>query len=1286
MHMEVMKLGSKTYHTDDNYLTLKECAKVACNSPEILNICCEKFGFKTQIDNAFLEMLATDRSGIGLESLVLHLTRAFIIFKGTSHSLGKMLPFEFISTECLIGDIAALWSACSSEQMLWLFKCLQNECTSGRGQIMSCLDKGVCFHVCEDLERVAPIVHGETHEIDSPGDVHTLKALHLREMRWKFHTLYGSYDAIDEINSLYDPEGSNASNWNVKVALGSAFHRNGDVCTTLTSKNEAFQNAFLTRLDTLGELNPCTASSLKFLGMLYHSDQCYDSAIKFYERALSISMEVLGMHPFTASILSKLGQSYMMCEQDGVEMNAKAVNFFEQALDIFNNSVGKTHENAIEVISSLSLAYEQLRDYRKANDYAKEASEIVTKLMGDKILNKSTRKVYERLTHTGRLLAKQQDSLRHHFLTKSSTPSLSPLSAQVQKLVIKPERHKFSNSSVLPVSTRVQMKNKFYEGEWNHNFNPGRIFVGCDTAGAPEGRGVMTYDNGDRYEGIFKAGLPEGRGVMTYDNGDRYEGIFKAGLPEGRGVKIYHDGRRYEGNWKDGQKHGLGRLFSKPETLKSLIGFWREGHLNPEDLLSGIYQGEFQDGKMHGLGFMTYSSGSTYDGSWKNGQRCGDGTLVLSCGVYVGQFQNDKVHGSGKFTQLVDGLAFGAKHEGCQGDTYVGQWTDHYRNGNCEYTFGLTGNTFDFKWQHGSCPEFVAQQTIELNSISCGIGADITLHRETWQDNFGKTRCAGLYIGHVSHHKGGALDAGLQPGNRLLQVNAQIVTAGFDTMMMAARSLRGISGSFVNLLIEYWNQSKKNYNKRWLLVERKEYGLLRPSAPIISSPTESQRPERREKVKPAKEGRAVSNPFQLLESSQESYDENGKNMGISSAAASSVPIPTSSKVAVGGMIEFANGFETKQRSRGTIAHHHPSFRVIHFLMGCLPASVSLPAYEVPANFFVKKIAVISAIHAPKMLGLGRKRVEPQNVKYDYDTKSSLSKTYYPLNQLRIAAEGAETVLQYWMNCLFDNETIDENLTRRFDEIFYRPADCYSGVFQIELSESIGLNAFVHGVSMKLECVLMTDEHQNKKPSGDDLERIRIRMICTMAVWRAKRGICYLPLINSHIRFQFKEEEWLPILALLRKWAASYKLKKPEDFVEDVDSDAVTFGDGSSHEDFVEDMESAPAPAPAPSPAPAPAPAPALAPAPASKKTSSASAPAPAPASAPALAPASKKITSASAPAPASAPALPSAPASKKTSSASEKVYNSNVLAFCPNSRVLPDRLRAWLIHSLPTRV
>jgi len=147
------------------------------------------------------------------------------------------------------------------------------------------------------------------------------------------------------------------------------------------------------------------------------------------------------------------------------------------------------------------------------------------------------------------------------------------------------------------------------------------------TSGKKNGRGVLQFASGDRYEGEFKASEMHGHGVLRYADGDVYEGDFKDGKSHGQGVFTYADGDVYTGEFVNDKQQGTG-------IFKYANG--------------DVYEGRFEDGEMHGRGVYIYADGDRYEGRFEDGEMHGCGVYIYANGdVYTGEFVNDKQQGRG---------------------------------------------------------------------------------------------------------------------------------------------------------------------------------------------------------------------------------------------------------------------------------------------------------------------------------------------------------------------------------------------------------------------------------------------------------------------------------------------------------------------------------------------------------------------------------------------------------------------------------------------------------------
>ena len=86
-------------------------------------------------------------------------------------------------------------------------------------------------------------------------------------------------------------------------------------------------------------------------------------------------------------------------------------------------------------------------------------------------------------------------------------------------------------------------------------------YIGEIKNGMRDGRGIRTWNDGERYEGDWKNDKRDGKGVYTLKNGEKYEGDYKNGEMDGKGIYYYKNGNRYEGDWKNGKINGKGIFY-----------------------------------------------------------------------------------------------------------------------------------------------------------------------------------------------------------------------------------------------------------------------------------------------------------------------------------------------------------------------------------------------------------------------------------------------------------------------------------------------------------------------------------------------------------------------------------------------------------------------------------------------------------------------------------------------------------------------------------------------------
>ena len=149
--------------------------------------------------------------------------------------------------------------------------------------------------------------------------------------------------------------------------------------------------------------------------------------------------------------------------------------------------------------------------------------------------------------------------------------------------------------------------------------------------------------------------------------------------------------------------------------------------------------------------------------------------------------------------------------------------------------------------------------------------------------------------------------------------------------------------------------------------------------------------------------------------------------------------------------------------------------------------------------------------------------------------------YYAEKDARTSEVGHDRVFQEYK----DNEVfIEENITNRYsefvDEPVYKPSGFPSSVNKIEINEEIGLIANIAGITQHSETVIIYDDYWGSKRPMKKLPNyiekdIKIKMLGTMAVWKANKCIYILSKMNNKtITLDFDSEKWQHILSKLQE--------------------------------------------------------------------------------------------------------------------------------------------------------
>lgn len=152
-----------------------------------------------------------------------------------------------------------------------------------------------------------------------------------------------------------------------------------------------------------------------------------------------------------------------------------------------------------------------------------------------------------------------------------------------------------------------------------------RTGEGCLEGNCVNGTGRYSYSTGV-YAGHFKDGVPNGEGVYSFANGDRYEGFNINFKKESYGTYLYHTGERYVGQWKNDRRDGYGIYYYA--SGDQYVGQWlddvKKGAGTYHYKNGDRYEGAFSADKPHGKGTLYGRDGTVKTGYWVFGEYSGN--------------------------------------------------------------------------------------------------------------------------------------------------------------------------------------------------------------------------------------------------------------------------------------------------------------------------------------------------------------------------------------------------------------------------------------------------------------------------------------------------------------------------------------------------------------------------------------------------------------------------------------------------------------------------------------
>ncbi len=286
-------------------------------------------------------------------------------------------------------------------------------------------------------------------------------------------------------------------------------------------------------------------------------------------------------------------------------------------------------------------------------------------------------------------------------------------------------------------------------------------------------------DNGDDWSIVTK----KKKNVKEFNKENENNGVAASGIVSKNGKKEFVDdkGHTYIVNYENDKIHGKGKIVTDYGTIEIN---WTMGTMDLKGVIyyndGSQYCGELKDLLKHGFGQLIYGpTNETYDGSFVDDKRHGDGTYYCDEYVYQGRFVNDVISGHGiKYYNNGDiytgYFAQGLKHGY---GTFYNATTHEYYEGNYEFD-KISGFGTHVKEGKGSRGHFT-------NGVLYGKGVKVNPNKE-FQKIIGDFDTNELVQGQITatfynedKFEGVAVNGKIQSGTITKKNGAAILTGTF---------------------------------------------------------------------------------------------------------------------------------------------------------------------------------------------------------------------------------------------------------------------------------------------------------------------------------------------------------------------------------------------------------------------------------------------------------------------------------------------------------------------------